>query len=111
MLSAIDNAWDERVGKTTFSTDTRLNTHHGGTPTRDYQKLLLVVNTMTLMPDAPEKLGVLTRFRLNTTLSARLLPADHLQINDSENPYDPATINGTARKTLKAMLIKIIHRL
>ena len=104
LLAAVDKSWDERTGKLTYTSDTRSD----DTPQRGFQKLLLVVNTMTTMPDAPEDMGVLTRFRLNSTLSAKLLPADHLKMHETENLFDPNTLFGTARATLRKMLVRII---
>ncbi len=75
----------------------------------NFQKLLLVVNTMTAMPDAPEEKLLKTRFRAQgTTLSACLMRADHFTDLELENPYDQTTLFGSARAALKDMVIEAI---
>jgi len=91
LLTAIDKEWAEVYGEP-----------------GDFQKLLLVFHTMTTMPDVPEKDFFLSRFRLGSTLGAKLVRADGLRTEDSENPYDQATLYGKARSVLKDMLVQII---
>ena len=75
----------------------------------NFQKLLLVMNAMTAMPDAPEEELFKTRFRAkDTTLSACIMRADHFTDFDSDNPYDQTTLFGTMRSALKDMLIEAI---
>ncbi|OGC82221.1 MAG: hypothetical protein A2V81_00590 [Candidatus Abawacabacteria bacterium RBG_16_42_10] len=93
LLTAIDTAWEK-------------NSWHDGIPS--FQKLLLVVHTMTAMPDVPEKDVFLSRFRLNTPIAATLVKADGLWVEDSDDKYDPNTLFGKARTVLKKMLVEII---
>lgn len=95
LLSAVDRLWEKQ--------------NEAAHAPREFQKLLLVFNTMTAMPDAPEERVFLTRFRTTgTTLSAKLVHADDLALEETEDPYDPATLFGKARSLLKEMLIRII---
>lgn len=95
MINAIDRLWAEQ--------------QEGSEKPREFQKLLLVFNTMTAMPDAPEEKIFRTRFRTTgTTLSAKLVKADDLKLEESDNQYDPTTLFGKARTELKKMLVKII---
>ncbi len=93
LLTAIDTAWEKDAWK-------------DGIPS--FQKLLLVVHTMTAMPDVPEKDVFLSRFRLNTPIAATLVRADGLWVEDSDDKYDPNTLFGKARTVLKGMLVEII---
>lgn len=98
LLAAIEEVWEE-YREDGYITD------------QEYQKLLLVFNTKIAMPDAPEETLFKTRFRTSgTTLSARLMHADDLSIEESDDPYDSATLFGKARATLKEILIQIIER-
>lgn len=99
LMAAIDRLWAEYKDCPNI----------GPSAPEDFQKLLLVFNTKVAMPDAPEEKMFGTRFRISgTTTSARLLHADHLNIEESNDPYDPNTLFGKARSTLKEMLIQII---
>lgn len=99
LLTAVDQFWAEKHN----------GQKNGTSEPENFQKLLLVFNTKTAMPDAPEEKLFLTRFRTDgTILSARLLKADDLAIEESEDPYDPTTLFGKARSILKEMLIRIV---
>jgi len=96
LLAAVDLAWhNKKMGDEKMAD-------------KEYQKLLLVVHTMTTMPDAPEEDFVLSRFRLGTTLAAKLIKADGLKVEDTEDHYDAETLFGKARTILKKMLIHIV---
>lgn len=79
-------------------------------PKLDYGKALVVLDMLSVLPEAVEK-KVLSQVRANGDCTVKILDANHLSLEENpQDPYDQQTLYGKARSSLKQTLIRRIER-
>ncbi len=79
-------------------------------PSLDYGKVLVVLDMLSVLPEAVEK-KVMSQVRTNGDCTVKILDANRLSLEGNPlDPYDPQTLYGRARTSLKETLIGRIRR-